>query len=71
MTLIGTEGIKVKGHDGFADDGEGRGEQAAKSDFEAKKPVRHGEDCVRESDENPGKWTNEPKRGEMGSMRNP
>ena len=27
-------------------------------------------DWVRRSDENPGKWTNEPERGKMGSMRN-
>ena len=35
-----------------------------------KKTWRHGEDCVRNSDENPGKCTIEPERGEMGSMRN-
>ena len=61
---------EARGQDGFADLAGGCGEQAAKSDFEAKKTVRHVEDWVRRSDENPGKWTNEPKRGQMGSMRN-
>jgi hypothetical protein len=56
---------------GGADFAEGCGEQAAKSDFEAKKTVRHVKDWVRRSNENPGKWTNEPERGQMGSRRNP
>ena len=35
-----------------------------------KKFVGDGKNWVRKSDENPGKWTNEPEQGQMGSMRN-
>ena len=32
--------------------------------------VGDGNNWVRKSDENDGKWTNEPERAEMGAMRN-
>jgi hypothetical protein len=70
MTLIDTEGRKeARGQDEFADLGGACGEQAAKSDFEAKKTVRHVEDWVRRSDENPGKWTNEAAMGQIVKRR--
>ena len=52
-----------EGADEFAGLAGGCGQQAAKSNLEAKETVRHLEGWVRKSDENPGKWTNEPERG--------
>ena len=36
----------------------------------AKKKLRANANWESKSDENPGKWTNEPERGQMGSMCN-